>query len=65
MTHGGVRPQAMNGPLFASAGGRDDQRASSIVNSPCLDCRDFPSFEAEIAGGFECALKIGEMLGVF
>jgi hypothetical protein len=30
-----------------------------------VDCRNFPSFEAEIAGGFECALKIGEMSGVF
>jgi hypothetical protein len=55
----------MNGPLFASAGGRDDQRASSIVNSPGIDCRNFPSFEAEIAGEFECAVKIGEMSGVF
>jgi hypothetical protein len=55
----------MNGLLFASAAARDDQRASSIINSPGVDCRNFPSFEAEIAGGFECALKIGEMLGVF
>jgi hypothetical protein len=30
-----------------------------------VDCRNFPSFEAEIAGEFECASKIGEMLGVF
>jgi hypothetical protein len=55
----------MNGLLFASAAARDDQRASSIINSPGVDCRDFPSFEAEIAGEFECALKIGEMSGVF
>jgi hypothetical protein len=65
MTHGGPGPLVMNGLLFASAAARDDQRASSIINSPGVDCRNFPSFEAEIAGGFECALKIGEMLGVF
>jgi hypothetical protein len=55
----------MNGPLSAPAAARDDQRASSIVNSPGVDCRNFPSFEAEIAGGFECAFKIDEMSGVF
>ena len=44
----------MNGQPSASAAARDDQRASSIINSPCLDCRNFPSFEAEIAGEFEC-----------
>src|SRR5260370_17139259 len=65
MTHGGSVPLVMNGPLSASAAARDDQRASSIINSPGVDCRNFPSFEAEIAGGFECALKIGELLGVF
>ena len=57
----GSGPLVMNGPLSAPAAARDDQRASSIINSPCLDCRNFPSFEAEIAGGFECALKIGEI----
>src|ERR1700730_1635818 len=62
---GGSGPVVMNGPLSASAAARDDQRASSIINSPGVDCRNFPSSEAEIAGGFECALKIGEMLGVF
>jgi hypothetical protein len=55
----------MYGPLSASAAARDDPRASSIINSRGVDCRNSPSFEAEIAGGFECALKIGEMLGVF
>jgi hypothetical protein len=55
----------MNGPLSASAAPRDEQRVSSIINSAGVDCRNFPSFEAEIAGGFECALKIGEMSGVF
>jgi hypothetical protein len=51
----------MYGPLSASAAARDDQRAFSMINSPCVDCRNFPSFEAEIAGGFECALKIAEI----
>jgi hypothetical protein len=55
----------MNGPLSASAAARDDQRASSIINLPGVDCRNFPSFEAEIAGEFEFAVKIGEMSGVF
>ena len=61
----GVRTTVMNGPLSASAAARDDQRASSIINSRGVDCRNFPSFEAEIAGEFECALKIGEMSRVF
>ena len=51
----------MNGPLSAPAAARDDQRASSIINPPGVDCRNFPTFEAEIAGGFECALKIAEI----
>jgi hypothetical protein len=51
----------MNGPLSAPAAARDDQRASSIINSRGVDCRNSPSFEAEIAGGFDCALKIGEI----
>jgi hypothetical protein len=55
----------MYGPLSASAAARDDQSASSIINSPGVDCRNFPSFEAEIAGEFEFAVKIGEMSGVF
>jgi hypothetical protein len=55
----------MNGSLSTTAAARDDQRASSIINSPCLDCRNFPSFETEIAGEFERALKIGKMSGVF
>jgi hypothetical protein len=55
----------MNGPLSAPGAARDDQRVSSIINSPGVDCLNFPSFEAEIAGGFECAVKIGEMSGVF
>ena len=55
----------MNGPLSAPAAARDDQRASSIINSRGVDCRNSPSFEAEIAGGFECALKIGEMCREF
>jgi hypothetical protein len=55
----------MNGPLSAPAAARDEQRASSIIDSPGVDCRNFPSFEAEIAGEFECASKIGEMSGVF
>jgi hypothetical protein len=62
MTRGGSGPLVMNGPLSALAAAPDDQRASSTINSPGVDCRNFPSFEAEIAGGFECALKIGEML---
>jgi hypothetical protein len=40
----------MNGPLSAPAAARDDQRASSIINPPGVDCRNFPTFEAEIAG---------------
>jgi hypothetical protein len=55
----------MNGPLSASAAARHDQRASSIINSPGVEGPNFPSFEAKIAGGFGCALKIGEMSGVF
>ena len=65
MTRGGSGPLVMNGTLSAPAAARDDQRASSIVNSPGADCANFRSFEAEIAGGFEWALKIGEMSGVF
>jgi hypothetical protein len=65
MNRRGSRPPVMYRPLSAPAAARDDQRASSTINSPGIDCRNFPSFEAEIAGGFECALKIGEMLEVF
>jgi hypothetical protein len=32
----------MNGPLSASAAAPDDQRVSSIINSPGVDCRNFP-----------------------
>jgi hypothetical protein len=65
MRHGASGPLVMYGPLSASAAARDDQSASSIINSPGVDCRNFPSFEAEIAGEFEFAVKIGEMSGVF
>jgi hypothetical protein len=55
----------MYGPLSASS--RRARRSACLLDCQLagVDSRNFLSFEAEIAGEFECAVKIGEMSGVF
>jgi hypothetical protein len=59
----GVGPLVMNGPLSASANERRSKQDALRIVDRGVDQAQFRL--SRISGEFECALKIGEMSGVF
>jgi hypothetical protein len=55
----------MNGPLSASANERRSKQDALRIVDQGVDQAQFRLSRPEISGEFECALKIGEMSGVF
>jgi hypothetical protein len=61
----GVGPLVMNGSLSASANERRSKQGALRIVDRGVDQAQFRLSRPEISGEFECALKIGEMSGVF